>query len=129
MMRDTYQERLDQVLTELEPMTQTVSLAVRRTTAARLDADLQAAGQVIAADPELDAAGPAAENKIVDLIALQAPVVGELRMLIAALPAWPAAVPRAEAGLRRCPIARWCPSYGTGPTDPEQAAKLVEEPG
>ena len=25
-----------------------------------------------------------------------------------------------------CPVARWCPSYGTGPTDPELAAKLVK---
>jgi endonuclease III len=27
-----------------------------------------------------------------------------------------------------CPIARWCPSYGEGPTDPEVAAKLVKGP-
>ena len=33
MTRDTYHEQLDQVLTELERMTQTVSLAVRRTEA------------------------------------------------------------------------------------------------
>jgi endonuclease-3 len=24
-----------------------------------------------------------------------------------------------------CPVARWCPSYGLGPTDPEVAAKLL----
>jgi endonuclease-3 len=28
-----------------------------------------------------------------------------------------------------CPVAKWCPSYGTGPTDPEQAAKLVRTEG
>jgi endonuclease-3 len=28
-----------------------------------------------------------------------------------------------------CPVARWCPSYGTGPTDPEEAAKLVRTQG
>ncbi len=28
-----------------------------------------------------------------------------------------------------CPVARWCPSYGEGPTDPEQAAKLVRTAG
>ncbi len=27
-----------------------------------------------------------------------------------------------------CPLARWCPSYGIGPTDPVQAAKLVKSP-
>ena len=27
-----------------------------------------------------------------------------------------------------CPIARWCPSYGEGPTDAEEAQKLVKSP-
>jgi endonuclease-3 len=26
-----------------------------------------------------------------------------------------------------CGVARWCPSYGIGPTDPEVARKLVKE--
>ena len=28
-----------------------------------------------------------------------------------------------------CPVARWCPAYGEGPTDPVQAAKLVKTEG
>ncbi len=28
-----------------------------------------------------------------------------------------------------CPVARWCPAYGEGPTDPEAAAKLVKTQG
>ena len=28
-----------------------------------------------------------------------------------------------------CPVARWCPSYGEGPVDPETAAKLVKTQG
>ncbi|WP_338039921.1 endonuclease III [Nocardioides caldifontis] len=28
-----------------------------------------------------------------------------------------------------CTVARWCPSYGEGPTDPEKAAKLVRTEG
>ena len=28
-----------------------------------------------------------------------------------------------------CPLARWCPSYGEGPTDPGMAAKLVKAEG
>ncbi|GAB3752214.1 endonuclease III [Microlunatus parietis] len=27
-----------------------------------------------------------------------------------------------------CPIARWCPAYGEGETDPKKAAKLIREP-
>ena len=25
-----------------------------------------------------------------------------------------------------CPVARWCPSYGIGETDPDRAAKLLK---
>ena len=28
-----------------------------------------------------------------------------------------------------CPVARWCPAYGEGPTDPAKAAKLVKTEG
>jgi endonuclease-3 len=28
-----------------------------------------------------------------------------------------------------CPVARWCPSFGEGPTDPDQAAALVKAEG
>ncbi len=28
-----------------------------------------------------------------------------------------------------CPVARWCPAYGEGPTDPVKAAKLVRTEG
>lgn len=28
-----------------------------------------------------------------------------------------------------CPVARWCPAYGEGPTDPEVAEKLVKTQG
>ena len=28
-----------------------------------------------------------------------------------------------------CPVARWCPSFGEGPTDPAQAARLVRDSG
>ncbi|MFY0409721.1 endonuclease III [Solicola sp. PLA-1-18] len=28
-----------------------------------------------------------------------------------------------------CPVARWCPSFGEGPTDPDEAAKLVKTEG
>ena len=28
-----------------------------------------------------------------------------------------------------CPVARWCPAFGEGPTDPAQAARLVRDSG
>jgi phosphate transport system protein len=84
-MRDTYHEQLDDILAELERMTRTVSKAVRRSTAALLEADIKQAEEVIAADIELDAAGEGVEDKVFELMARQAPVANELRMLVAAL--------------------------------------------
>ncbi|GAB3822986.1 phosphate signaling complex protein PhoU [Kribbella italica] len=84
-MRDQYHQQLDEVLTELERMTGIVSTAVRRSTSALLTADLGTAEEVIAADSQLDLAGEVVEEKIFDLMALQAPVAVELRMLVAAL--------------------------------------------
>ncbi|GAA1594366.1 phosphate signaling complex protein PhoU [Kribbella sancticallisti] len=84
-MRDTYHEQLDDILAELERMTRTVSTAVRRSTTALLAADIRQAEEVIAADIKLDAAGEGVEEKVFELMARQAPVANELRMLVAAL--------------------------------------------
>ncbi|ADB30118.1 phosphate uptake regulator, PhoU [Kribbella flavida DSM 17836] len=84
-MRDTYHEQLDDILAELERMTRTVSTAVRRSTTALLEADIRQAEEVIAADIQLDAAGEGVEEKVFELMARQAPVANELRMLVAAL--------------------------------------------
>jgi len=84
-MRETYHEQLDDILAELERMTRTVSTAVRRSTSALLTADIRQAEEVIAADIKLDAAGEGVEEKVFDLMARQAPVANELRMLVAAL--------------------------------------------
>jgi phosphate transport system protein len=84
-MRDTYHEQLDDILAELERMTRTVCVAVRRSTSALLTADIRTAEEVIAADIALDAAGEAVEEKVFELMARQAPVANELRMLVAGL--------------------------------------------
>src|SRR5215207_4333043 len=83
-MRDVYHEQLDLILPELEDMTRTVAAAVRRSTAALLTVDLTQAEQVIAADADVDSTREAIEEQIFELIARQAPVATELRMLIAA---------------------------------------------
>jgi phosphate transport system protein len=84
-MRDSYHEQLDDILVELERMTRTVSSAVRRSTTALLTADIRQAEEVIASDIQLDAAGEGVEEKVFELMARQAPVANELRMLVAAL--------------------------------------------
>jgi phosphate transport system protein len=84
-MRTTYHQQLGEVLAELEWMTRFVSAAVRRSTAALLQADIGKAEDVIADDVQVDVRGEEVEEKVFDLIARQGPVAGELRTLIAAL--------------------------------------------
>ena len=84
-MRDSYREQLDDILADLVHMAQVVSAAVRTSTTALLEADLQLAEQVITEDQQLDAKQAEIESRAFSLLARQAPVAGELRTLVATL--------------------------------------------
>jgi phosphate transport system protein len=83
-MRNAYFDQLDAIVDELASMTQQVQQSVARATHALLTADGHVAGQVIADDAEIDATRQRIEDKIFELMALQQPVAGDLRMLFAA---------------------------------------------
>ena len=84
-MRDSYREQLDDILADLVHMAQVVSAAVRTSTTALLEADLKLAEQVISEDQQLDAKQAEIESRAFSLLARQAPVAGELRILVATL--------------------------------------------
>ncbi len=84
-MRELYREQLDDVLLDLAQMAQEVSTAVRSATTALLESDLHLAEQVISADEQLDLKQSDIERRAFDLLALQAPVAGELRIIVASL--------------------------------------------
>nr|NLI51435.1 phosphate signaling complex protein PhoU [Propionibacterium sp.] len=84
-MRASYHEALSAVSADLVRMTDLVQESVRTATRALLDADLQAAEQVISGDATLDALHDDLESRCFSLLARQAPVAGELRTLVAAL--------------------------------------------
>ena len=84
-MRDTYREQLDDVLADLALMAQEASTAVRAATTALLEADIHLAEQVISGDEQLDLTQSDIERRSFDLLALQAPVAGELRIIVASL--------------------------------------------
>jgi phosphate transport system protein len=84
-MRDSYREQLDEILIDLAQMAQEVSTAVRSSTTALLEADIQLAEQVIGNDERLDARQSDIENRAFTLLARQSPVAGELRTLVATL--------------------------------------------
>jgi phosphate transport system protein len=84
-MRVQYQQQLDNVLTELVEMTGGVRAALSQATDALLHADLSAAELVISGDLAIDEARDRIENDSFEILARQAPVAGDLRMLVASL--------------------------------------------
>jgi phosphate transport system protein len=84
-MRNAYVDKLDTIVEDLVAMTHEVQEAVARATRALLTADAEVAERVISDDADIDAARERVELQAFDLLALQQPVAGDLRMLIAAL--------------------------------------------
>jgi phosphate transport system protein len=84
-MRDAYFDQLDAIVDDLVTMTGEVRQAVRQATLSLLNADAETAEQVISGDAAVDAMREAIESRCFELLALQQPVAGELRMLVATL--------------------------------------------
>ena len=84
-MRNAYFDQLESIIDNLVVMTHDVQIAVRRATQALLTADAEVAEQVITADAAIDAERENIEARSFELLALQQPVAGELRMLVATL--------------------------------------------
>ncbi|WP_114558504.1 phosphate signaling complex protein PhoU [Desertihabitans aurantiacus] len=84
-MRETYREQLDSVTIDLVTMAQIVRSAVRDSTRALLQADDAIAERVISGDEELDRMSEEVEHRCFSLLSLQAPVAGELRIVVSAL--------------------------------------------
>jgi phosphate transport system protein len=84
-MREQYHDRLDQIRAELVAMTAKVAIAMDRASHALIETDLPVAESVIASDVDIDEIADRVENECLELIALQAPVAGELRTMVGAL--------------------------------------------
>jgi len=84
-MRDVYHDELDALGTRLVEMTHLVGSAMSRATTAMLDADLQLAEGVIAADEKVDVLHHDLEDRAYDLLARQQPVARDLRTIVTSL--------------------------------------------
>ncbi|WP_433870490.1 phosphate signaling complex protein PhoU [Saccharopolyspora sp. CA-218241] len=84
-MREVYQEQLGKLADELASMSAMVGTAMERATKALLEADLSLAEQVIEEDSQVDEARARAEEHAFGLLALQAPVAGDLRTVISTI--------------------------------------------
>jgi phosphate transport system protein len=84
-MRDIYQQQLVDIIDELVDMTAAVRDLLRDATRALIDADIATAEAVISADQRVDAMRERVEEESFEVLALQAPVAGDLRTLVASL--------------------------------------------
>lgn len=84
-MRESYRDQLDGIIGDLVAMSETVQATVGDATQALLEADLGIAERVITDDQDLDNIHNDVEQRCFSLLARQAPVAGELRIVVAAL--------------------------------------------
>ncbi len=84
-MRHAYHEQLESIVDDLVAMARDVKEQVAEATRALLTADGELSEQVISADDKIDDARERIEERSFELLALQQPVAGDLRMLVAAL--------------------------------------------
>ena len=84
-MRDAYQEQLDDLADGLAGMCTQVAEAMEKATRSLLEADLHLAEEVISEDVRVDEIRASAEEKAFALLALQAPVATDLRIVVSAI--------------------------------------------
>ncbi|PZR51606.1 phosphate transport system regulatory protein PhoU [Xylanimonas oleitrophica] len=84
-MREIFEAELRQVGDDLIAMSRQVESAVTRAGKALLEADLQLAQEVIASDHQIDASHRDLDERCVHLLAQQAPVATDLRIVVSAL--------------------------------------------
>jgi phosphate transport system protein len=84
-MRETFHGNLARLGEQLAGMCGLAGASMRQASRALLSADLPLAEQVLAADAELDQARQQCEEQAQALLALQAPVAGDLRTILAAV--------------------------------------------
>ena len=84
-MRTAYHERLDDMVEQLGKMTRLVASAMSRANNALLDADIEMAEKVITSDVHVDQMREELDAEVVSILALESPVAGELRLVVAVL--------------------------------------------
>ncbi|MFT4083540.1 MAG: phosphate signaling complex protein PhoU [Nocardioides sp.] len=84
-MRSAFHDDLDRIFGDLSAVCQEVETAVRDATTALLEGRTDLAEQVISNDAEIDGARERIELNALQLLSLQAPVAGDLRVVVAAL--------------------------------------------
>ncbi len=84
-MREVFQQELQDVQERLTEIAGLVESAITRATEAFSESDVSLAEEVIADDAKIDAAASALDEVAIDILARQAPVARDLRVVVTAL--------------------------------------------
>lgn len=84
-MRQVFHDELEAIADDLVSLSELVSTAIRDSTRALLEADVQLAERVIESDQDIDARRNDLDARSVDLLARQAPVASDLRTVVASM--------------------------------------------
>src|SRR5262249_7136911 len=84
-MREVFHDQLESIFDDLAAICSQVEEAVASATESLLKGDAAIAERVISADVEIDRARERVEETAFSLLSLQAPVAGDLRVVVAAL--------------------------------------------
>src|SRR5262249_13365974 len=85
VMREEFRADLAQISRTLVMLAEAVRVAMRRATGALLKTDQTEAEQVVDGDAEIDALCRIVEERVYDVVARQAPVASDLRLVLTAL--------------------------------------------
>jgi len=83
--RKTFHSEMEALRAEVVRLGASVIEAIPRATAVLLNGDLEGADYLVQSDDEIDARSHDIENRVFEILALQAPVAGELRQLVSIL--------------------------------------------
>jgi phosphate transport system protein len=84
-MREVFQQELEEVQERLVEIADLVASAIERATNAFTESDVSLAEQVIADDAKIDSRAQELDELAIDLLARQAPVARDLRVVVSAL--------------------------------------------
>ena len=84
--RVRFRRSLDELRLDLADLARRDSVAVRRSSLASLEANGQLAESVLSEQSDIEALGTVVESHAIELIARQAPVAGDLRLVLSSLP-------------------------------------------
>ena len=126
-LRSVYHQEIDAVRNTVVRLAGSVIEAIPRATSILLEGDLEGADYLISADDEIDARSLDLEEEIYRLMALQAPVAVDLRMLVSAVKILGEIERSADLAVNICKAARRLYGHALDPRLRGLIAKMAEQ--